>query len=260
MHNKDVKCLLLDIETAPILAHVWALFDQNVALNQIKKDWHVISWAAKWLGETKIHYADQRHAKNVEDDKKLLAPVWKLIDEADILITQNGKRFDLKKLNARFLLNGYQPPSRVRHIDTLIIAKKHFAFTSNKLDYLSDKINKTHKKSTHATFHGFDLWKQCLAGNINAWRELEKYNKQDILALEELYTRIYPWDNSINFNAYTDESAPKTCHCESSAFNRNGYKFTDYGKFQRYRCRKCGAESVSKVNLLSKEKRKLLKE
>lgn len=254
------KILFLDCETAPVLAHVLGPLRPNGRAKPINRDWHVISWAAKWLGTDKILYQDQRHAKNVEDDKKLLAPIWQLIDEADILITQNGKRFDLKKLNARFLLNGYKPPSPVRHIDTLIIARKHFAFTSNKLEYLSEKINKTHKKSTHAKFHGFELWKECLAGNIEAWRELERYNKQDILALEELYTHLYPWDNSINFNVYTPEDAPKVCHCGSIQFKRKGFQFSNNAKFQRYKCVSCGAHFISKVNLLSKDKRRALKD
>ena len=130
MKNKP-KILILDIETSPLLSYCWALFDQNVALNQIKQDWFILSFAAKWLGDppSKTMYMDQRSNKNVEDDSKLLKSVWKLIDEADVLLTQNGKRFDAKKLNARFILNGLTPPSSYQHIDTLQIAKKNFAFT-----------------------------------------------------------------------------------------------------------------------------------
>lgn len=45
-----MKVLLSDIETAPILASVWRIWDQNIGLNQIKADWHLLSFAAKWLG------------------------------------------------------------------------------------------------------------------------------------------------------------------------------------------------------------------
>ena len=48
-NNKDLKILVLDIETAPILGYVWQLFDQSVALNQIYKDTHILSWSAKWF-------------------------------------------------------------------------------------------------------------------------------------------------------------------------------------------------------------------
>lgn len=253
------KILVLDIETSPILGYVWGLFDQNVGLNQINKDWHVLSFAAKWLGEKKIFYMDQRNEKNIENDKKLLVAVWKLLDEADIVLTQNGVRFDIKKLNARFVLNGMQPPSSFKNIDTLKIAKKNFAFTSNKLEYMTKQLCTKYKKLTRGKFSGFELWRQCLAGNAAAWKEMEKYNKNDILSLEELYGKLQAWDNSINFNIYNDEVTEHICRCGSKEHIKKGYRYTTVGKYQRYKCLKCGAESQDKVNLLSKEKRASLK-
>lgn len=254
------KILLIDIETAPILGYVWQLWDQNVALNQIKADWYVLSWSAKWLGTSprQVMYADQRKVKNIEDDSGILKSIWKLLDEADIVITQNGKAFDHKKLNARFILNDMKPPSSFKYIDTLILAKKHFAFTSNKLEYMSDKLCKKYKKLKHAKFSGFEMWSECLKRNPAAWREMEKYNKYDVLALEELYGKLIPWDNSINFNVYTDSLSHK-CTCGSTDFVNNGCYFTATAKFQRYKCKDCGSEIRGRENLLSKEKRKSLK-
>lgn len=250
------KVLIFDIETAPMLGYVWGLWENNVALNQVKSDWYVLSWAAKWLGDppAKVMYEDQRHASNIEDDTKLLRGVWKLLDKADVVITQNGKSFDVKKLNARFILNGLKPPSSYKHIDTKILAKKHFAFTSNKLEYMTDKLCKKYKKIKHAKFGGFELWKACLAGNPKAWAEMEKYNKYDVLSLEELYNKLIPWDNSVNFNIYSD-SLTNTCKCGRGRIVRNGSFYTDSGKFQRFRCSGCGAETRGRDNLLSKEKR-----
>lgn len=254
------KVLIVDIETAPMLGYVWSLWENNLGLEQVQKDWHVLSWSAKWLDDppNKIMYADQRNAKNIEDDKPILKQIWKLLDEADIVIMQNGKAFDHKKLNARFILNGMQPPSTYKIIDTLLIAKKHFAFTSNKLAYLSDKLCKNYKKLKSHKFPGFELWLACLSGNIKAWKEMEKYNKHDVLALEEVYNRLAPWDNSINFNLYRDD-ADIVCNCGSKEFYANGHNYTETGKFQRYRCKKCGSETRSKVNLFSKEKRESIR-
>ena len=95
--NKAPKVLFFDIETAPILAYSWGIWDQNIGLNQIKEDWFILSWSAKWLGDDKIMYMDQRNARRVNNDKKLLKAVWKLLDDADIVVTQNGKSFDQKK-------------------------------------------------------------------------------------------------------------------------------------------------------------------
>lgn len=260
MSNNKPKILVFDIETAPILANVWGLWDQTVGLNQIKSDWHLLAWAAKWLGDpaSKIMYMDQRNAKNIEDDRKILEGIWKLLDEADIVITQNGKAFDEKKLNARFILNGMKPPSSYKHIDTKQIASRRFAFTSNKLEYMTDKLCKKFKKQQHAKFFGFNLWKECLNGNMKAWKEMEKYNKYDVLSLEELYEKLQPWDRSINFNVYSDDIATQ-CSCGSKRLQKNGHAYTSVGKYQRYSCAVCGAEVRARENLLSKEKKASLK-
>src|SRR5690554_2502619 len=134
------KILILDIETAPILAHVWRTFKENVGLEQISFDWYILSFAAKWLHSDETLYFDQQYAKDVEDDTPLMQRLWKLLDDADIIVAHNGRRFDLKKINARFAIKGFKPPSPYRIVDTLEIAKKNFAFTSNRLAYLTDTL------------------------------------------------------------------------------------------------------------------------
>lgn len=254
------KILVLDIETAPLVSYSWGIWDQNIALNQIKEDWSVLSWAAKWIGNSpsRVMYQDQRNSKDVRDDKKLLEGIWKLLDEADIILTQNGKAFDIKKLNARFIQHGFKPYSSVKHIDTKQIASHKFGFTSNKLEYLTDKLCVKYKKLKHNRFSGFELWKECLNGNKKAWDEMKKYNIYDILSLEELYMKLRPWDNSLNPNLYTDNNET-ICSCGSNNFKKNGYAYTSMGKFQRFACSDCGAEIRSRDNLFSKEKRKSLK-
>lgn len=258
--SRNLKILFLDIETSPIVSYTWGLFDQNIPLNQIKKDWHLLSVSCKWLGDpaSKTMYRDQSKEKNIENDKKLLEWVWKLLDECHILVTQNGKSFDTKKLNARFIMNGMVPPSSYKQIDTLRLAKKHFGFTSNKLEYMTGKLCKKFKKSKHKKFSGFELWEQCLAGNPEAWKEMEHYNKIDVLSLEELYTKLIPWDNSINFNVY-HENEEHVCTCGSKKFQKNGFAYTSTGKFQRHVCVSCGSEVRDRTNLLTKEKKASLK-
>jgi hypothetical protein len=253
-----VKVLVLDIETCPIQGYVWGLFDQNVALSQIVEDWSILSWSAKWIGSDKVMYADTRNEKNVRNDKKMLKGIWDLLDQADVVIGQNSTRFDIKKLNARFILNGMKPPSSFRQIDTMRLAKRYFSFTSNKLEYLSKNLCPTVEKSDHKKFPGFALWSECLKKNKEAFEEMEAYNITDILATEELYHRLKAWDKSINFNVY-HSGLVNTCTCGSSKFFKNGYVFTNSAKFQRYTCSKCGAESVDKENILIKDKKKSLR-
>lgn len=251
--KKGPRVLIYDIETAPLLGYCWSLWDNNIGLNQIHSDWHVLSWAAKWMGEEDVYYEDQRNATNVEDDKQLLQGIWKLLDECDFVITQNGKKFDQKKLNARFVIHGMKPPSTYRHIDVLQIAKAQFGFTSNKLEYMTKTLCKKYKKSGHAKFSGFELWSECLRGNTEAWTEMENYNILDILSLEELYSIISPWDGKLpNFAVYDDEPS------ENEEWVKEGFVYSNLGKYDRYRNTITGQQRRGSLNLLSKEKRNSL--
>jgi hypothetical protein len=192
------KVLILDIETAPFVSYHWGLWDQNIPLNMIKQDWFVLSWTAKWAHEDKVIYKDQRGKKGeaLKNDKKLLEPLWKLLDDADVTITQNGVGFDHKKLNAKFLEHGMGAPSAFKCVDTFKIAKRHFALTSNKLEYMSKKFNTKYKKQDHEDFAGFKLWDECLKGNIKAWNSMQRYNQFDVLATEELFTKLAEFDKT----------------------------------------------------------------
>lgn len=194
MVNK-LKTLVLDIETMPILAWVWDLKDQNISLSQICRDQGVGAWAAKWLGDppSKIMYRDNRNKEDAYDDKALIQDLWKLLNEADIVITQNGESFDAPKLNARFITYGMKPPAPYRHLDTYRIVKRVAKFTSNKLEYLTAKLNKKYKKLSHSKFPGWSLWIECISGNREAWEEMKKYNIHDVLSTEELYENLKPW-------------------------------------------------------------------
>ena len=254
------KVLIYDIETSPIEAYVWGLWDNNVGLNQIIKDWEVLSWAAKWLGasEDSVMYMDQREGTCPKNEKEVLEGIWELLNECDIVITQNGKKFDQKKLNARFFAHKMRPPSSYRHIDTLKIAKRVFGFTSNKLAYMTDKFCTKYKKLKHGKFPGQSMWTQCLAGNQEAWEEMEVYNKYDVLSLEELYLKMAAWDNSVNFNCYHDEDYNR-CKCGNSEFEKSGFHYSNAGKYQKMKCTDCGHETRKTENLLDKYKRKRMR-
>lgn len=253
MKKNGPKILLLDIETSPLLSYTWGIWQQDVPLNMIEKDWGVLSWSAKWLNDKKIMYKDQRNKKNVEDDADLLKDIWKLLDEADVIVTQNGKKFDIKKLNARFIINGMIPPSPFQHIDTKQIASKHFAFTSNKLEYMCEKLGLQQQKSKHKKFAGFELWRQCILGNKEAWKEMEHYNKQDVLALEELYLKLRAWDNGgVNFHIFVDDNNPVCPSCGGKSFKKNGTKGTKTGLYQVFKCKSCFHQARGRKNLRDK--------
>lgn len=251
------KILVFDIETAPITAYTWGLFDQNIGLNQIKHDWHFLAWAAKWYGEpaSKTMYADNSKSKNVRDDRKLVIRLWKLLDRADVVITQNGDKFDIRKFNARAILYGLPPVSPFKSNDTLKESRKVFAFTSHKLEYMTELVNKKYKKLKHEKYPGFELWKAVLSGDKRAWKEMKIYCIHDVLATEEFFENIHGWIKTQNLANYFDDAKIR-CRCGSTDIFKKGFVYTDAGKYQGYKCKTCGKRPRGSVNLINKKHKK----
>ncbi len=223
----------------------WALYDQNFGFNQIKKDWFILSWSAQWQDKDEVMYQDLRNGKqkfSIKNEKKMLKRIWTLLDEADVVVSQNGIKFDRKKLNARFEYYKMGPPATFKHFDTLRVSKKHFAFSSHSLEYMSNYFNLPFKKLKHKKYPGFDLWRECLENNNDAWEEMEKYNIRDTQALIGVYDRLTPWEPGI-FNV-SDYTGVLECKCGSKEFKRNGKKFliTKNAWYERLKCKKCGSE------------------
>lgn len=251
------KILTLDLETAPLQSYHWGLFDQNISINQIQVEWSILSYSAKWLHEKKVMYKDTsgRGVAKVRDDSELLKDLWKLLDEADIVVTQNGISFDIKKINSRMLMAKMKPYSPIKQIDTKVEAKRHFNHTSNRLEWMSKHLTNT-KKDTHKEFPGFELWTECLKDNPKAWREMRKYNIKDTVATEELYLAMRPWiaghHNVAVYSSMDKEQCPK---CGSTHIQLRGAVMTQTGKYRRIQCQDCGGWSRTRKLENSKQKR-----
>lgn len=239
----EQKVLILDIETSPMLVYVWNLKDQYVGLNQMVQDWHIMAWSAKWLGEpaSKIQYYDQRNLK-IGNDAPILRPLWDLLNEADIVLTQNGKAFDAKKINARFMMLGMKPPSPYKHLDTYLIARNAASFTSHSLEYLSERFCTKYKKLSHSTFPGLSLWRECLKGNKKAWDEMKRYNVHDVLATEEFYEKIKAWAPDSAPKPFFSDKVSTLCETcgDKGHMTRRGVSVKNKFRYQRWQCQTCG--------------------
>lgn len=233
-----MRILVLDVETAPNIAYVWGAWKQNVGVKQFISPSYLMSFAAKWLHEDKVIYCENRRKK---DEAALLEQLVSLMDEADVIIAHNAKKFDIPTIQGRAALLGLKPPSPFKVIDTLLSAKKHFRLPMNSLAYLTEAFNCTVKKKTHEKFPGFELWLECLKQNDEAWEEMKVYNIDDVISLEELYLKMRPWIYPHpNFGNY-DESEKSCCpRCGSKNVHYRGYYHTQVMKYRRYRCMDCG--------------------
>lgn len=246
-----MRILLLDIETAPNIAHVWGLWNQNVSINQIQASGYVMCWGAKWYGDKEIHFDSVFQST----PKRMLRRIHKLIDQADVVVSYNGERFDLPTLNKEFVIHGFPPPSPYKQVDLLKVARKQFRFPSNKLDYVARALG-LGEKIRHA---GHELWVRCMAKDPEAWKQMEAYNRQDVALLEPVYERLRPWiKNHPNHGIYDEPGIPVCPNCGSGHLQRRGFARTQANKYARYQCQDCGTWSRGPVSELAKEDRQII--
>jgi len=245
------KVLTLDIECKPIKGYFWGLYDQNISPEMIIEDWSVMSWAAKWSDQDEVLYKDLSKETDHTNDKEIVKSIFDLINSADHIISQNGIKFDIPKLNGKFEEYGLGRPKPFRHSDTFKIAGK-LGLTSRKLSFMTDKFNKKYYKMRHEKYPGFSLHKECLAGNQDAWNTMREYNIYDVLSTEELYFKsLIKWDNVINFGVYT--GSIRSCpNCGSQNLEENGLVYTKTAANQNFKCLDCGTQCSSRDNLIKK--------
>lgn len=232
--SRGAKILFFDIETAPNLGWIWGKYEQNVI--EFVSEWYMLCYSAKWYGDKKaiaVGLPDfPSYKRNPEDDKALVKSLWKLLDEADVVVAHNGDKFDIRKVNSRFLAHGLPVPSPYKTVDTLKVARKYFGFNSNKLDDLGEVLGVGRKIDTG----GFKLWKGCMSGDSASWKKMLKYNIQDVLLLERVYEKMLPWmDNHPNTNLLLGklDACPK---CGNDHIQKRGFRHTKTGKYQAYQC------------------------
>ena len=239
--SEPQKVLLFDIETTPILAYTWGLWNQNIPIGAIQKDWQVMCWSAKWLGQKTMYNSNFIDF----DEKTVVEHLWNLLDEADVVVAHNGKQFDVKKMNAKFLEFGLGNPSYYKTVDTLQIVKGNLSLTSNKLDWVAKFIDEDRKNKVD-----FDIWLRCMDGDKKAMKTMQKYCDQDVNVLERVYLRIRYLDK--NTPAYIGGDKLRCNACGSTDLVWTSNKLTASGIYQVYTCCECTHNVQAKGNIQPK--------
>jgi len=218
-----MKTLYFDIETTPILGYSFGTYQVNIL--DVKQDTGLLCFAYQFDDE-KIQVFSRRKYT----EKQLAKRLWKLFNEADVIIGHNGDKFDIKMSNMFFLRHGLTPPSPYKSVDTLKLARRYFKFTQNKLDYLGKIMFNERKQTT-----GLQLWFDCMAGDVVALKKMEDYNVQDIVLLKKVHIELRGWHTgSPNGNLYNGTS--HKCPICSGNTQKRGFAYTRVSKYQRYQC------------------------
>ena len=230
------KILVLDIETLPNIGFTWGRWDQNVI--RFTQQSCIATFVAKWLGDKKIISKAlpdyDGYAPGSYDDRALVADLWKLLDDADVVIAHNGDQFDIKVAVGRFILYGMPVPSPFKTVDTKKMVKEVARYNSNSLDDLCSLLGLGKKLKTD-----FDLWQGCIDGDMASWHKMVKYNRMDVLLLEKLYYRLLPFaKNHPNLAFWTRGECPK---CGGHNVQYRGVARCITRTYQRFQCIDCGS-------------------
>jgi hypothetical protein len=228
-----MKTLFLDLETSPNLAHVWSLWDQNIGINQMVSSTEVICFGARWSDSKKVIFKSTFHHGKDE----MIQEMYRLLDEADVVVGWNSQSFDVKHMNREFIQAGITPPSPFKNLDLMRIVKANFKFPSNKLDYVSQILD-VGSKVKHS---GFQLWLDCMAGDKKAWVEMKRYQIQDVDLLLDLYEKLKPWITNGPHVALHNGIENGCRNCGSAKLQSRGIAKTTTATYQRYQCQECGS-------------------
>jgi hypothetical protein len=240
------KIVLFDIETMANTGYTWGKWEQN--LIAYKQHGYLLGFGWKYLGARDVTVRGLPDYKGYkpgsDDDEALARDMWKVLDDADVVIAHNGNQFDVKRAYSAFLKHGMTPPRPFKQIDTKLVAKKVLRQDSNSLDDLCDFFKLGRKLRTG----GFGLWLDCEKGDKRAWKLMKEYNRQDVLLLEKVYLKMLPFiTNHPNYNMMMG-TAERCPNCGSHRTQRRGYMTTQVSRFARFQCQDCAAWSKRPID------------
>ena len=196
--------LEIDIETKPHLGYFFDLFNQNMGLNQIVEPGGMLCFDARWQHETKHMFSSVEH----DGREVMVEKLWDLLNQANVVVHYNGKRFDIPHINRVFLEDEYYPPSPYQQIDLYAVVRSTFRFMSNKFDHIVDQLFGERKLENE----GFGLWRKCMDHQKEAWATMKKYNIHDVSLLRPTYLRLQPWiKQHPNRGLYVADTSKPVC-------------------------------------------------
>lgn len=238
-----MKILTLDLEMAPSVVHRWASWgNDTTGVEQVIDPGHLLCAAYRWHsdpdGLVGFVRSSRYELKGEYIPNHGLRTLWDQLDFTDVLVTYNGKKFDIPKLNTEFLLAGFDPPSPFQHIDLYQVIRKNFGFFKNGLDYVTRQVLELGK----AQHEGHSLWVKCMAGDPEAWETMRGYNVNDVIITEQLYDKLIPWIPAHpNVLLYEEDPIGIACtRCGSANYQKRGFRVASTRRYQQYQCNECG--------------------
>jgi hypothetical protein len=226
----------LDIETTPNLVWTWGCFKQYINPGQIIKPAGVLCWGAV-VEDTSTHTKTRLFGSRWGDGEDgMFKRLHTMLDNVDIVITYNGKQFDLPRINQEFARLRFGPAAFGAHIDLYRDAvRPQFDLPVSKLEFAAPYFG-VGKKCVSPGMH---VWVRAMQGDAAAQALMTKYNLQDVNLLVKLYPILRPWvRNHPNLGLILGKSrvCPK---CGSKRLYSKGIKPLVANRYRQLRCEDC---------------------
>lgn len=256
--SKTAKYLFIDLECSPDVAVSFRRFKANISQdNVLQNGGTLLSIAWRWMHEPKAQGLALTPAEALSNnDRRLAATLWALIDEADAVIAHNAANFDIPLLKSRLVVNNLHPLKKVKIIDTLQIARQ-MKFQSNRLGSLGVILGEGAK----AEHSGIKTWIGCMQGNQDSLDEMLAYNLEDVDLLYRVYHRLRQHDKQpLNAGLFANDAAEHSCPvCGSHDVAKTGkLSYTNVSAFEEYECNECHARSRSRFAVNVEARKTLL--
>ena len=230
--DRQARILTIDIERAPGTAHFYDARTDYIAPRSVVEYPRTICFAARWYGHKRPIFA----AEWIDRDA-MIRKSWELYDQADVVYTYNGKRFDDKHLQGDWIMAGLAPPRPWKAVDLFAVVKANFAFEHKSLDAVSRRLGRPGK------VHSFNMQMAIDAcnGDRAAQRMMRIYNVGDIELTEWLADRLRGWITTHpHVGTFGDDVRCNQCGGDDLTLQPTRYRavLIDYAL---YRCDACGA-------------------
>ena len=245
--DMKAKIVTFDIETISNVVFSWATRGKHWNAIDTLMDWRVICVGYKWLGKKAelLTVFDEKFKPMIRenkdgsitlrqiDDYDIMVAMRDILDEADIVVGWNSKKFDVKKVQARMIALGIEPPSPFKQVDVMQEKGKVASSNSYKLDDTGEEWG-IGRKLKH---EGWELWYESVKGTQTAINKMHRYCRQDVNLTEKAYLKLRPWmATHPNLNWYSrDIKACSACGKENTLIKR-GFQPAGQRRRQIYHC------------------------
>ena len=132
-------------------------------------------------------------ARRTREEKSLLSKLSKRLESYDVLVTWNGRSFDIPFLTTRLMKHGLDPRPilRTAHIDLADVVKSRLRLTFTYLDHVCDFFQIARKKGPM----GLDvphLYVLAAEGDRKALASIREHCLDDLRATRQVFLKLKP--------------------------------------------------------------------